>query len=264
MWLTQFAGTLPNCAVCDVTKQHLDLYIGRFEELSAKSRNDRRAIVKQFLRLATAKDYLPQQHRLFEAVGFKAEEQDPREIDFYRPKELRDMLNAADAELLPVVALGGLGGVRREEIMRLDWEDVFRVPGHVEVGSRVAKGRKRRLVAVCPALAAWLRPYRNATGRVWGKSPDALEEALAGLRDSLGVPARRNGLRHAFVTFHMAAHVNENLTAAEAGNSPQMIHDRYRGLATRKEAAQWFSVKPARGARAENVLSMPAQARKGR
>jgi integrase len=262
MWLNQFAGTFQGYAVCDLAKEHLNTYIGKFKELSAKSRNDRRAIVKQFLNWCTAKDYLAINHRLFEAVDFKTEDSDLTEIDFYRPKELQDMLSGADSDLVPVLALGGLGGLRREEIMRLQWADVWRVKGKVEIGARIAKGRKRRLVDVCPSLAAWLKPYRNASGSVWSKSPDALEEALAALRNGAGVPARRNGLRHAFITFHMAMQCNENLTAAEAGNSPQMIHEHYRGLATRKEGLKWFAVKPSRNAGAANVIPLDSAATK--
>jgi hypothetical protein len=69
-------------------------------------------------------------------------------------------------------------------------------------------------------------------------------------------PRRGAKLRHAFVTFHMARHAHENLTPAEAGNSPQMIHDHYRALATRKEALKWFGIRPARSARAENVIEL--------
>ena len=259
MWLNEFAGTFLNACVCELTKENLNLYLGNFAELSAKSRNDRRAVVKMFLRWCVAKDYIQQHHRLFEAVKMKTEGVEQQDIDFYRPKELRDMLNAADAELVPVIALGGLAGLRREEIMRLDWADVWRVQGKVEISSRIAKGRKRRLVDICPALALWLNPYRRASGLVWPKSPDALEEALADLRGDK-IPARRNGLRHSFITFHMAMHSNENLTAAEAGNSPQMIHEHYRALATSKEAAQWFGVKPAKVA--ANVITPATAAKK--
>jgi integrase len=189
-------------------------------------------------------------------VGFKTEDGDATEIDFYRPKELRDMLNGADEALLPVIALGGLAGLRREEIMRLEWADVWRVGGKVEISARIAKGRKRRLVDICPALAAWLQTYRNAAGLVWEGSASGLEAALRALRETAQIPSRRNGLRHAFITFHFAMHTNENLTAAEAGNSPQMLHEHYRALATRKEAAQWFAVKPSKST--GNVISMPA------
>lgn len=261
MWLNEFAGTFQNTVVCDLTKELLDTYIGNFKELSPKSRNDRRAVVKMFLRdWCVPKDYLSRTHRLFEAVGFKAESADAADIDFFRPKELRDMLHGADAELLPVIALGGLAGLRREEILRLAWSDVWRVKGKVEISARIAKGRKRRLVSISPALAAWLRPYRQASGPVWGKSADALEDAQAALRDAGEIPARRNGLRHSFITFHMAMHCNENLTAAEAGNSPQMIHDHYRALATRSDAVKWFSIKPTKAAGAANVIQLSTKA----
>ena len=125
--------------------------------------------------------------------------------------------------------------------------------GHVEISARIAKGRKRRLVTIVSALAKWLRSFRQVTGPVWTTNTSALEAGLRALRKTTGVPARSNGLRHAFITFHMAMHTNENLTAAEAGNSPGMIHDHYRALATRREAANWFGVKPAKSA---NVIHL--------
>ena len=215
-WLNDFAGTFPGYAVCELSKEHLNTYIGKFKELSGKSRNDRRGTVKMFLRWCAAKDYLPQNHRLFEAVDFKNEDADMTEIDFYRPNELRNMLNGADAALLPVIALGGLAGLRREEIIRLEWADAWRVKGKVEISARIAKGRKRRLVNICPALAAWLRPYRNATGLVWDGSTTALEAALRSVREAANIPSRRNGLRHAFITFHMALHTDENQAVQDA------------------------------------------------
>ena len=90
------------------TKDHLDSYIKSFKELSPKSQNDRRAVVKMFLNWCSAKDFLRHHHRLFEAVNFKAENSDTANIDFYRPKEMQDILDAAGAELVPVIAVGGL------------------------------------------------------------------------------------------------------------------------------------------------------------
>jgi hypothetical protein len=76
------------------------------------------------------------------------------------------------------------------------------------------------------------------------------------LRDFVKIPARRNGLRHGFVSFHFAMNANENLTAAEAGNSPGMVHKNYKGLATKTEAEQWFNVKPAETA--GNIILLAA------
>lgn len=269
MWLKEFSAALPGHAVCDLTKDLLDVYMAAHGELSSKSRNDRRAVVKMFLRWCVAKDYLSREHRLFEATGLKSEDVELGEIDFYRPKELQAMLERAseipaapkeDEEvtpdfraLLPVLALAGLAGLRREEILRLDWKDCWRVPGKIEISARIAKGRKRRLVDIVPALASWISPFASKTGPVWGKSPDALEDALSALRSELEIPARRNGLRHAYVTYHLALHSNENLTAAEAGNSPTIIHEHYKGLATKAEAERWFAVAPVKE---ENVVSI--------
>lgn len=71
---------------------------------------------------------------------------------------------------------------------------------------------------------------------------------------------KTNGLRHAFCTYHFAAHANENQTAQQAGNSPAMIHAHYKGLATKAEGEAWFNVLPPESAK--NVIPMPAAARK--
>jgi len=68
------------------------------------------------------------------------------------------------------------------------------------------------------------------------------------------VPRKANGLRHAFCTYHFALHSNENLTAAQAGNSPAMIPASYKGLATKAEAEKWFAVAPLQSA--ENVIPL--------
>jgi integrase len=143
--------------------------------------------------------------------------------------------------------------MRFKEITRLVWEDVLGRPDHIEVKAAKSKTRSRRLIPTCPALAAWLEPYRDRTGLVWTKGYDMLHEDFAALRESLEIPNRRNGLRHAFVSAHFAAYSDENLTAAQAGNSPQMIHAHYKGLLTKAEGEAWFAVTPARAA---NVIPL--------
>jgi integrase len=158
--------------------------------------------------------------------------------------------------LLPVIALGGLAGLRLQEIARLNWPDVWRVPGHIEIAATKAKTRQRRLVEIVPALAAWLEPFCGLDGKVWGDTLDNFHDLFGKLRDDVGIPARRNGLRHAFCTYHFAANANENLTAQQAGNSPAMIHAHYKGLATQADAKKWFNVLPPKAAK--NVIRLSA------
>ena len=243
-WLREFAATFPNTAVCDLSKEHLTVYAQTFKDFTPKTRNHRRATVKMFLKWCARQDYLPVNHRLLEADCLATEIADSAAADYFRPAELQKLLDNAAADLRPVIAIAGLAGLRGEEIMRLDWADVWRVEGHIEVTARNAKTRQRRLVAICPALAAWLEPHRASEGKVYPRGVHAWQHAFLNLRKSLKIPDRLNGLRHAFCTYHFAQHSNENLTAAQAGNSPTMIHAHYKGLATKADAEKWFAVQP--------------------
>jgi integrase len=243
-WLREFAGTFPGIAVCDLSKEHLNAYAQTFKDFTPKTRNHRRATVKMFLKWCARQDYLAVNHRLLEADCLAVEIADAADADFFRPAELQKFLDKATADLRPVIAIAGLAGLRGEEIMRLDWADVWRVEGHIEVSARNAKTRQRRLVGICPALAVWLEPFRASEGKVYPRGVHAWQHAFLTMRKELKIPDRLNGLRHAFCTYHFAAHANENLTAAQAGNSPAMIHAHYKGLATKADAEKWFAVEP--------------------
>ena len=243
LWLGVFEKPFPATAVCDLTKEHLDLFMAGRSHLAAKSKNHLRATVKMFLNWCIKKDYLLANHRLLEADGMKRQKADTGDTDFYRPDELQTLLDAANETMRPIIALQGLAGIRLQEAQRLTWQDVFGTAGHVGISATKSKTRSRRLVEICPALAAWLEPYRQHEGALWTQSRDTYHAAFVELRKSKKVPARKNGLRHAFCTYHFALHGNENLTAAQAGNSPSVIHQAYKGLATKAEAEKWFAVK---------------------
>jgi integrase len=257
-FLRRFSAAFPGYDLDAITKDNLDLFLGSLADLSPKTRNHQRAALKLFFGWAVKKDYLPVTHRLLDAPAMQREKLTPGDTDHYRPDELRRLLAAADADLLPVLALGALGGLRPEEAQRLTWEDVFRVPGHIEVKPAKAKTRRRRLVEMVPALAAWLRPYQQRTGPLWPLGVDRYQERFGELRAELKIPSRPNGLRHAFCTYNFALHANENLTAQQAGNSPAMIHQHYKGLATRAEAEAWFAVKPVETP--ANIVNLPLAA----
>ena len=259
LWLREFAKTFPGHCVLDLTKELLNTYVSIHAKASPKTRNEKRGIVKMFFAWCVEKDYLAPTHRLLEANGLKHEAADPEEIECYAAAELRALLERASRQpkikegekpeanynnLLPVLALAGLGGIRFKEITRLTWEDVRRIPGHVEIKAFKSKTRSRRLVLLCDALAQWLAPYQEHTGSVWPKGYDMLHEDFAALRSELKIKERRNGLRHSFISAHFAAHCDENLTAAISGNSPAVIHKNYKALMTKKEADGWFAVSP--------------------
>jgi len=70
------------------------------------------------------------------------------------------------------------------------------------------------------------------------------------------ITRKPNGLRHAFCSYLFASTANENHTAAQAGNSPAMIHAHYKGLTPQNEAEKWFAIKPTK--EAANVIPIAA------
>ncbi len=269
--LRRFADTFPGHAVCDLTKAHLDKFVGSLGKIQTKSRNHRaigssktrngyRAAVRQFLQWSVRKDYLSATHRLFEADTMRPEQTNGGEVIFYSARELAALLESADETLRPLVGLGGLAGLRTAELLRLDWADVWRVPGHIEITAKKAKTRARRLVEICPALQAWLEPYRvRERGKLWSGHEVTFQQHFVKLCEQAGVTRKVNGLRHGFATHYFALHQNENATAAQMGDSPQMVFAHYRGLATKREGEQWFNILPPKAAK--NIVQLAREDR---
>jgi integrase len=245
----------------------------QFASLSPKTRNERRGVVKMFLQWAVERDYLAPTHRLFESGALKMDSgDDDGEIEVYSAEDLKAILDRASRaphppakegeqpeanyrHLLPVLSLAGLAGLRLKEAMRLTFEEVFKRPDHLELTKTKSKTRSRRLIPICPALSSWLEYCRGQTGPIWSKSYDMFHLDFAALRKELEIESRHNGLRHSFISAHFAAYSDENLTAAQAGNSPAMIHSHYKGLLTKKEGEAWFAVAPEQPA---NVIPLAA------
>jgi integrase len=255
--LGHFAKALPGHAVCDLTKQHLDAFFKAMADASPKARNHHRAGIKQFVQWSVRNDYLSPSNRLLEADSMRTEHANNGDIGIYTPKEFRALLETAEGPLKPLIAIGGFCGLRTAELLRLEWEDVWRCEGHVEISQTKNKTRSRRLIAICPALAEWLRTYRDQTGQLWQGSNRCFHKSFAEICGRAEVSRKPNALRHSFCSFHFMLHGNENLTAAQAGNSPAMIHQHYKGLATKTEAEKWFGIQPAKAA---NVIPLSSTA----
>ena len=260
--LSRFASSLPGHLVSDLTKAHLDNFINTLAEqklkrggkrkiVSAKSRNHYRTVLRQFLSWCVRKDYLPVNHRLFEADAMRQELANTSAVEYYSPEKFKKLMDSAKgglANLLPLVAIGGFAGLRTAELLRLDWSDVWRVADHIEVTAGKAKTRQRRLVVTCPALANVIESFRKKkSGPLWNGKEVEFQKSFNQLCKKAKVQRKHNGLRHSFCTYHFAKDANENLTAAQAGNSPAMIHSHYKGLATKADAEKWFNAMPVTG-----------------
>jgi len=174
-------------------------------------------------------------------------------IDIFTPAEMAALLKAAPAAFVPVLALGGLAGLRTAEIQRLEWSAVDLAGGFITVAADKAKTRQRRLVPILPSLAQWLAPYAGQTGNVWQGTLGDLEEARGETVKAAGVPWKHNALRHSFISYRLAEIQNAAQVALEAGNSPTLVFRHYRELVKPEAAKAWFAIAPEAPA---NVLSI--------
>src|SRR6266699_5140165 len=85
-------------------------------------------------------------------------------VEILTPQQMAALLSHSTPQIAPCLALAAFAGLRSEEILRLEWADVTRRPGFIEVAAHKAKTAARRLVPITDNLARWLRPWRSDDG----------------------------------------------------------------------------------------------------
>jgi integrase len=237
-------GMFADCFQCDLVSLAPDDVQSFFDsiELSARSFNNFLRTLKTFCRFAQDRGWLSKEVDLLSSVKRRKEKSTPVEI--LTPQEMAALLEHATPEIAPCFALGAFAGLRSEEILRLEWADVTRRPGFIEVAAHKAKTAARRLVPIADNLSRWLRPLRSDR-LLWHNTKAMFHKTRLRVAAEAGVKWKQNVLRHSFISYRLAEIQDVNRVALEAGNSPQMIFRHYRELATPEQARTWFSIAPA-------------------
>lgn len=235
-------------------------------DVGARRRNNIRAEVVTLFRFAKERGYLLESRRTeAEKVG-RINDRRAGAVSTYTPEELQKLLDtlslgspAKDSgekpqpsrlEWLPWVAIGGLAGIRTEEICpptgsskdQLRWEDFKWAKRLIDIRPEVSKTGERRLVPICDALFAWLKPWHAAEGPVClHRRPDRI---TAWLSKASGVKWKINALRHSYGTYRMAVTKNMPALSYEMGNSISMIRRHYHEARPESDGIAWFAVWP--------------------
>jgi integrase len=253
--LMRFCVDFGQRKIAGITVEELDNWL-RNLDCGPKSRANYRANIGVLFGYATRRRMIDSNPVLHTARPKLPD--NPPEI--FAVDELRSLLQAAQRtapDVLPMLAIGGFSGLRDAEIKRLDWSEVDQRRGHIEVKSSKPKSARRRIIEMQPNLREWLRPYAGMTGALvpanWRKKVDAVRKA-AGLN---GWP--KNGLRHSFASYRLAAAHDAPRVASELGHtSPQMLYGVYRELVLPEEAERYWKLVP--DAKAENILAFSSKA----
>ncbi len=239
--LAKFTADFGERKIAGITVEEIDNWL-RSLECGPKSRSNFRANVGVMFSYA-------ERRRLIDSNPVLRTAQ-PKLIDkapeIFSVDELAALLHAAlsnTPDVVPMLAIGAFAGIREAEIKRLDWSEVDQRRGHIEIKSSKAKSARRRIVEMQPNLRDWLRPYAGMTGAV---VPVNARKKLDPVRKAPGLTRwPKNGLRHSFASYRLAATHDAPRVASELGHtSPQMLYGVYRELVLPEEAERYWQIVP--------------------
>ena len=172
------------------------------------------------------------------------------EVQAYTVGEVRRIMVAANASpdasrAVPVMAIGFFAGLRPSEVLGLDWKDVSLTAKRIRVSPETAKKRRARYVDMSDNLVEWLTPYARESGPV---APPLItyRRARAAIMKVAECPLIKDGFRHSFGTYHLAAYEDVTKTAFAMGHrsNNDLIFTNYRKLVTREEGQAFWKITP--------------------
>src|SRR5260370_14777029 len=198
--------------------------------LSARSHNNFLRTIRTFLRFAQNHGWLSKEADLLARVEKRSEK--PAPVEIFTPSELTALLKNASSDVATCLALTAFAGLRAEEVLRLDWADIERRPGFIEVAAHKAKTATRRIVPISDNLARWLAIAPRNGARMWPHSKAWFFEAIRSAASSAKIKWKQNALRHSFITYRLTEIQDVNPAPLAAGTSPQMSFLHYSATAT--------------------------------
>jgi integrase len=179
------------------------------------------------------------------------------EVEIYTPDDLHNLLTEAadsDPELLPLIVLGGMLGLRPYEAHgedvdrpKLSWEAFDWEENTLNLIHQKVRTKRFRSIPLQKSAIQWLRPYKTLKGVIW-KWRTAYDGRYAALREKSGVRSIDDGLRHSYASYRIKQlEGNIEALAEEMGNSPDQITRHYKKGVSMAESSKWFGIMPPRG-----------------
>lgn len=219
----------------DVTPQQVDAYLSSLR-VGARRHNNVRSALVSFFRWARKLGLVPDTTTSPERTHALPLEKKP--VATYTPAQFRTLLAAAPQEWKLALAVGGLAGLRTEEVAGLRWEDIKLSRKLIEVRPEICKTGRRRLVPIQPALVTWIKHCLPNEGDMVMPS-EGIDPLVKRLRRAK-VLWVKNGLRHSFGSYRCAAVKSAGQVALEMGNSEAIVRAHYLEMQDTKAARAWF------------------------
>jgi len=238
----------------EITPADIEAWIHQGDP-APRTRKNRRGAAVTLWRWARSREKLPDQKTAAERTEQPIV---PRGVPTtWTPAELAAMWAVCPESHRPWLALSALAGLRGEETYQEDplsgkdvvrWRDL--AGGILTIRPEVAKTGVRRVIPICPALAAFLAQERVrraaegddtpiCPGRPPSRDLPVINRAVTTILGNAVGGWKVNALRHSFISYR-AVQVGLARAALEAGNSEAEARRSYHDAMTEADAAAWF------------------------
>jgi integrase len=175
-------------------------------------------------------------------------QRDPAEIQIHSVEEVSAIMAAAEErqpELVGFLVLSFFCGIRRAEVLRLDWSAIELHENFVKLPASITKTRQGRHIEISENCRAWLTSYAKEAGRIFPFSENVLRDRLADLRQKHNVSTIKHGARHSFASYWLAKHGDiDQLCRFLGHDDPQTTFRHYAKAATKREAEKFWALMP--------------------
>lgn len=249
-WVQDFG---PDKSCSEVTSKKVAAYLTNVGKRSDKTYNNHLNYIKSFLEWCakSERSYISESP-LADMSSRKMAYKEPEYMkvaDF--EKMIRHFEGKGDKRALTIIILSFFCGIRTDEIMR-----VLDDPKQINIGEETVRiampkgwsqGMIPRAVHIPANAMEWLKTYELQT--VFGTFNSRNERTVmfGEAKKKLGLKIPNNVGRHTFITMHVAAYGQPNVTEAMAGTSKEMRAAHYMGLASKREGERFFGIVPVEG-----------------
>lgn len=251
--LGQFQKSFPATKLADFSTARIDDWLRDLPH-AAVTRNNYRRLLGVLFNYAIGRGYCVE-NPVQRTSRAKVVDKPPGIIT---PVQCASLLEKAEPEILPAIALGLFAGLRPEaEVWRLDWADIDWEHSLIRIEAAKTKSAQHRLVEMTDNLKLWLVPHRKIAGPV-SPTGDKYHYMLQRARDAAGIKEwPQDCLRHCYGSYHYAKFQDPGKTMVQMGHTTlRTFHAHYRARVTPADATRFWQIKPSK--RSKKVVEFKA------